>query len=58
MILPTKHVSLDHSLLGAGAVMLRILAEPATPSKLWDRVKGSPQVGGYGRYVLTLDMLS
>lgn len=57
MILPTKHVSLDKSLLGAGAVVLRILAEPMTTTGMWERVKHAPEIGGYGRFVLTLDFL-
>ena len=57
MILPTKHVSLDKSLLGAGAVVLPILAEPITTTGIWDRVKHAPEIGTYGQFVLTLDFL-
>jgi len=57
MILPTKHVSLDKSLLGAGAVMLPILFEPMTMTGIWERVKHAPEIGTYGRFVLTLDFL-
>lgn len=57
MILPTKYVSLDNSLLGAGALLLSVLSEPITTSGIWDRVKCAPEIGTYGRFVLTLDFL-
>ncbi|MFZ1548772.1 MAG: ABC-three component system middle component 6 [Candidatus Nitrotoga sp.] len=57
MILPTKHISLDQSLLGAGAVMLPILFEPMTTTGIWERIKHAPEIGTYGRFVLTLDFL-
>ena len=57
MILPTKHVSLDNSLLGAGAVLLSMLSKPVTTTSIWDQVKCVPEIGTYGRFVLTLDFL-
>jgi hypothetical protein len=58
MILPTKHVSLDNSLLGAGAIILPLLAkEPKTTTGLWEQIKNAPQIGGYSRFILTLDFL-
>ena len=57
MILPTKYVSLDKSLLGAGAVVLPLLDDPMTTTSIWDRVKNAPEIGAYGRFVLTLDFL-
>lgn len=57
MILPNKYVSLDNSLLGAGAVLLPLLPEPKTTTELWEKVKNSPQIVGYGRFILTLDFL-
>jgi hypothetical protein len=57
MILPTKHISADQSLLGVGAILLADLRHPTTVSALWDKVKKHPSVGSYERYVLTLDLL-
>jgi len=57
MILPTKYVSLDKSLLGAGAVVLPLLDDPVTTTGIWDQVKNAPEIGSYGRFVLTLDFL-
>ena len=57
MILPTKHVTLDKSLLGAGALVLPLLTEPKTITGLWDKLKTAPQINSYGRFVLVLDFL-
>ena len=35
MILPTKHLPLDRSLVGVGADVLSLLDKPKTVSKLW-----------------------
>jgi hypothetical protein len=57
MILPTKHVSLDRSLIGAGAIILPLLNQPRTTTGLWEEVKRVPQIGNYGRFILILDFL-
>jgi len=57
MILPTKHISPEKSLLGVGAVVLKALREPCTISELWEEVKNSPGVGSFSRLVLALDLL-
>lgn len=57
MILPTKHVSLDKSLLGAGAFLLSIMIEPMTITGIWEKVKHTSKIETYGRLVLTLDFL-
>lgn len=57
MILPTKHIPLDRSLLGAGAVLLLLLEVPLTPTAIWDRAKNAPEIGTYSRFVITLDFL-
>lgn len=57
MILPTKHVSLDKSLLGAGAFLLSLVDEPLTATGLWERTKQASKIESYGRFVLTLDFL-
>ena len=35
MILPTKHLPLDRSLIGVGADVLSLLDKPKTVNKLW-----------------------
>jgi hypothetical protein len=57
MILPTKHISARDALLSVGALVIRRLDRPCTPTELWERVRGLPEIGGWGRFVLTLDML-
>ena len=63
MILPTKHLSAEKSLLGVGALALRCLDEPGTVSRLWevtaqaveqDRALGTLT---FDWFVLALDML-
>jgi hypothetical protein len=41
MILPTKHLPLDRSLLGIGAQLLALLDEPKTISGLWAEVQAN-----------------
>lgn len=57
MILPTKHLSVDESLLGSGAAILKELSRPQTVSRLWDKVRGNPIIGNFGRFSLTIDFL-
>lgn len=57
MIVPTKHLSPRHSLLGVGAVLVGRLDDPRTVSSLWDAVRDDPVVRTFRRFVLALDML-
>lgn len=57
MILPTKHISTDDSLLGVGSVILNSLENEAGVSHLWDRLRLYPNVGTFERFILTLDLL-
>ncbi len=64
MILPTKHLPLERSLLAIGADILRSLDEPKTVSRLWDETKqrrtgswrGSAELT-FDWYLLALDLL-
>ncbi len=57
MILPTKHISTERSLLGIGAVLLTRLEQPRTISGLWERARVIPEVVSFERFVLGLDLL-
>jgi hypothetical protein len=57
MILPTKHISANNTLLGAGASILTHLITPQTVSALWERVKCLTEMTYYWRFILTLDFL-
>ncbi len=57
MIMPTKHIPIEQSLLGAGAVVFSALAQPRTVTALWETVRDFRSVGTFERFVLTLTML-
>lgn len=57
MILPTKHISPERSLLGLGAAIIGYLAQPRTVTELWDEVRALPQFGTFERFALSLDFL-
>jgi hypothetical protein len=63
MILPTKRLSPDRSMLALGGEILRLLYEPKTVSRLWeefcqmrDRLSGRRNVT-FSWFVLALDFL-
>lgn len=57
MIAPDKYVSLNRSLLGVGAAVIREMGEGKTITSLWEACKGMPEVGTFQRFVLALDLL-
>jgi hypothetical protein len=64
MILPTKRLSIESSLLGLGADVLRVLSEPKSVSRVWEELKDIRQsVNDRGEritfewFVLALDLL-
>lgn len=57
MIMPTKHIPADQSLLGAGAVVFSELSQPRTVTALWEAVRDSRSVGTFERFVLAVTML-
>lgn len=57
MILPTKHISPDNSLLGVGATILQNLRREQTSVRLWEQVRAMPNIGNYERFILALDLL-
>lgn len=62
MILPTKRISVERSLLGVGARLLTHLTEPKTVSQLWhDYGRSASSSGakpaGFDWFVLALDLL-
>ena len=58
MILPSKHVSEQHTLIGVGALLLSELTHPESVTNLWERVRLQPTMGTFERFVLALDMLN
>ena len=57
MILPTKHIRLSNSLLGAGATLIECLEEETTVTSLWGKTKALPNVRAFDRFTLALDLL-
>ena len=57
MIIPTKHIKLENSLLGLGADILRHLEKPKTVSTLWEQAKLIKGIKSYGRFTLVLDFM-
>lgn len=57
MILPTKHISVENSLIGLGALVLAHISEPTTVSSLWLEVQKLPEVATFERFTLSLDLL-
>jgi len=61
MILPSKHIAVERSLLGIGAEVLSQLYEPKTTSRLWDEIRTSALVQEksvpYDWFILALSFL-
>lgn len=63
MILPTKRIREDHSLLGLGADILQLLNQETTVSNLWDQLKKQRSKGRraipvtFEWFALALDLL-
>jgi len=57
MILPTKHITFENSLIALGALLLEHLEQPNTVSSLWQKVREAPQIATFERFTLTLDLL-
>ncbi len=57
MILPSKHISEEQTILGVGAVLLLQLEAPQTITSLWEKVRNNKNVGTFERFILALDFL-
>ena len=57
MILPTKHLDIDDSLFGGGAVLLQELKHPITVSSLWFKLSNDSRIGNYYRFSMILVFL-
>jgi len=52
VILPTKHVTTQNSLLGLGAKVLQTLQRPMSVTGLWERLIEVPELATFERFVL------
>lgn len=57
MILPTKHLSPDRSLIGVGGQVITHLTQPKSVVALWDASRQAPGVATFERFILALDLL-
>lgn len=58
MIMPTKYITEDKALLGAGALVLSELQiESHTVTSLWEKLRGVPGIVSFQRFCLILSML-
>ena len=57
MILPTKHITLQNSLLNLGAILLSNITGKQTVTLLWDKTRNLPEVKTFEKFTLGLDML-
>jgi len=57
MILPTKHIRPEDSLLVVAAQLLVKLHGDLTVTELWDEMRHSPGVASFERFVPALDLL-
>lgn len=57
MIMPTKHIPTEQSLLGVSAQLLKALSRSRTVSSLWDEMRSNPNVATFERFTLALDLL-
>lgn len=58
-LLPKKHISLELSLIGFGAQLIRLLDSDMSSDELWDKYieQDDDVVHSYDEFVLTLDFL-
>lgn len=57
MIMPTKYLKENETLLGLGAILLEELSSEKSLSDLWENAKKYPDIGNFERFILTLDFL-
>lgn len=57
MILPTKHLSPQNSLLGVASKLLAPLGRHPTVTELWLAVRSDKGVGSFERFTLALDLM-
>lgn len=57
MILPTKFIEEEDTLLSVGIDLLSILGQERKITHLWDRAKNIPSIETYERFILGLDLL-
>ena len=57
MILPTKNIKMQYSLLNCGAIILNKLEDSDTISAIWEKVSIEDILNNYDKFVITMDFL-
>lgn len=57
MILPTKSIKMQYSLLSCGAIILDKLDDSDTVSAIWEKVSTEDALINYDKFVITMDFL-
>lgn len=57
MILPTKYIPENYSLLSIGGLLIKRLQRPMTITALWRKVKREQSIGSFERFILAVDFL-
>ncbi len=57
IILPTKYVPLDFSILGVATIVVQEIQPNDTVSTLWDRLSSNERVGTFNRFAAALTLL-
>lgn len=57
MILPTKNIKLEDSIIYLAGLLLSQIHETDTVSALWERFKSSSSISSFGRFTLLLSFL-
>lgn len=57
MILPTKSIKMQYSLLSCGAIILDKLDDSDTVSAIWEKVSIEDALINYDKFVITMDFL-
>lgn len=57
MILPTKNIKVQYSLLNCGAIILERLGDRDTVSAVWEKVCIVDALLNYDKFVLAMDLL-
>jgi len=57
MIMPTKYIPIQNSLLALGSIVLKNLKRPQSISSLWEKMRHVPEISTFERFTLILDLL-
>ena len=57
MILPSKHIVLDYSLIGVGATILAAMNRRDTVTDVWEDVRTDKAVGTFERFAIAMTLL-